>query len=164
MLKSAARAQERDFLFPGVADGEQCALHAAIGTRRDAPQAAERSDARGRNNFFGGDPFMGDWNVQHLGRTLQRQRNGLMCRNRLIVVADEADGVWNAAGNRPQDAGADPRHAFQNLAAVKAALTIEFAHCRSPLAAGRGADLRLPGTRQREGRVYSRAGEEILAT
>jgi len=35
---------------------------------------------------------MGDWNVQHLGRTLQRKWNGLMRRDCLVVVSDETDG------------------------------------------------------------------------
>jgi hypothetical protein len=80
--------------------------------------------------------------------------------------SDEADGMGHAAGNRPQHPGADPGHAFQNLAAIGAVITIKFAHCQSPLSRPpreTGAVFGLSGRRPGEGAIYSRRPEEIFA-
>src|ERR1035437_3701030 len=86
-LNPAASPQERHPAFASVADGQQRPLHAAIGAPRDAPQAAKASDASGRTNLLGGDPFKAQFNSQRLGSRLQCERNRLMRRNRLVVVS-----------------------------------------------------------------------------
>src|SRR5262245_55072176 len=107
VLKSATRPEEWETGFTRVSNRQQCALHAAVGTRRYAPQPIARREALNSSNLLCRNPFPLELRHGRIGGQPQGHRYGLMCEDGCIVVANEADenlSLHVASGRcRPHD-------------------------------------------------------------